>query len=108
MREPGRRKAWKMSTDRRPKALKNVYTAPALEKGFDVFELLADHPDGLTLSEIASELGRSISELFRLIVVMERRGYLRKEPESDRYRVTYRILVLAHRATPVQDLAHVA
>lgn len=97
-----------MSGDRQPRALKNTYSAPALEKGFDVFELLADHPDGLTLSEIASGLGRSISELFRLIVVMERRGYLGKEPESDRYRVTYRVLDLAHRATPVQDLTHVA
>lgn len=97
-----------MTGDSGQKPLKNNYTAPALEKGFDVIELLAEHPDGLTLTEIAAGLGRSISELFRLVVVMERRGYLRKVPESDRYRVTYRMLDLAYRATPVQDLTHVA
>jgi DNA-binding IclR family transcriptional regulator len=91
-----------------PKPLKNTYSAPALEKGFDVLELLADNPGGLTLTEIAVGLNRSINELFRLAVVMERRGYLRKVPESDRYRVTYRVLDLAYRATPVQDLTHVA
>jgi DNA-binding IclR family transcriptional regulator len=90
-----------------PRTLKNSYSAPALEKGFDVFEVLANHPGGLTLTEIAAELGRSINELFRLIVVMEQRGYLRKTSD-DRYVVTYRVLDLAYRATPVQDLAHAA
>ena len=89
------------------RALKNTYSAPALEKGFDVFEVLASHPGGLTLTEIATELGRSINELFRLVVVMEQRGYIRKAAD-DRYVVTYRILDLAHRATPVQDIAHAA
>jgi DNA-binding IclR family transcriptional regulator len=97
-----------MKVEREPKPLKNTYSAPALEKGFDVLELLADHPDGLTLTEIAAGLDRSMNELFRLVVVMERRGYLRKIAESDRYRVTYRVLDLAYRATPVQDLTHIA
>jgi DNA-binding IclR family transcriptional regulator len=93
--------------DSEPRALKNIYSAPALEKGFDIFEALASHPGGLTLTDIATELGRSINELFRLIVVMEQRGYLRKT-KDDRYVVTYRVLDLAHRATPVQDVAHAA
>lgn len=83
------------------------YSAPALEKGLDVIELLATAPDGLTISEIATALGLSISQIFRMIVVMERRGWLRKD-DSDRYRVSYRVLDLAFRATPAQELAHVA
>ncbi|WP_213979848.1 IclR family transcriptional regulator [Sphingomonas sp. dw_22] len=97
-----------MTVEGEQKPLKNTYSAPALEKGFDVLELLADHPAGLTMTEIAAGLDRSINELFRLVVVMERRGYLRKVPETDRYRVTYHVLDLAYRATPVQDLTHVA
>jgi DNA-binding IclR family transcriptional regulator len=84
------------------------YSAPALEKGFDVVELLATEPAGLTISEIAARLGLSISQIFRMIVVMERRGWLLKERESDRYRVSYKVLELAYRATPAQELAHVA
>jgi len=85
-----------------------TYSAPALEKGFDVIELLATEPQGLTISEMAARLGRSISEIFRMIVVMERRYWLLKDPETDRYRVTYKLLDLAYRATPALELAHVA
>ncbi len=85
-----------------------TYSAPALEKGFDVIELLATVPAGLTVSEIAGRLGRSISEIFRMIIVMEQRQWLSKDRESDRYRVTYKVLDLAYRATPVQELAAVA
>jgi DNA-binding IclR family transcriptional regulator len=85
-----------------------TYSAPALEKGFDVIELLAREPSGLTVSDIAERLGRSISEIFRMIIVMEQRRWLSKDPESDRYRVTYRMLDLAYRATSAQELASVA
>jgi len=89
-------------------AAKTLYAAPALEKGFDIIELLAAAPDGLTSSEIAQRLGRSLSEIFRILVVMERRGWLRKDPDSDRYRVSYHVLEHAFRATPAQGLGMVA
>ena len=85
-----------------------TYVVPALEKAMDVIELLAGDPGGLTISEIATRLGRSISELFRVVIVLDRRGWLHKDPGSDRYRVTYKLLEIAHRATPAQELAQVA
>ncbi|MES2421542.1 MAG: IclR family transcriptional regulator [Pseudomonadota bacterium] len=89
-------------------AAPRVYSAPALEKAIDIIELLAREPSGLTVSDIATRLSRSISELFRVIVVLDRRGWLHKDPASDRYRVTYKLLETAHRATPAQELTHVA
>ncbi len=86
---------------------RRIYSAPALEKGFNVIELLAESPHGLTISEIASRLGLSISEIFRVIMVMERRAWLRKGP-GDRFRVTHRVLDLAFRATPAEELSVVA
>lgn len=85
-----------------------AYSAPALEKGIDVIELLGSEPSGLSISEMATRMGRSISELFRVVVVLDRRGWLHKDPASDRYRVTYKLLEVAHRATPAQELTHVA
>ncbi len=85
-----------------------VYSAPALEKAIDIVELLATEPGGLTISELANRLSRSISELFRVIVVLDRRGWLHKDVDSDRYRVSYQLLETAHRATPAQELTHVA
>lgn len=87
---------------------KAVYAAPALEKGIDILELLASAPDGLTSSEIAQRLGRSLSEIFRILVVMERRNWLHKSPETDRYSVSYRVLENALRAAPVQALSTIA
>src|SRR3954467_1501507 len=84
------------------------YSAPALEKGIDIIELLAEEETGLTVSEISQQLGRRMSELFRIIVVMERRGWLRKDIDTARYSVTYHVLQLAHRGTPAKSLTVVA
>lgn len=74
----------------------------------DIVELLADAESGLTASEISHRLKRRMSELFRIIVVMERRGWLQKDPETSRYSVTYHVLKLAHRGTPAQTLTTAA
>ncbi|MEO8063622.1 MAG: IclR family transcriptional regulator [Pseudomonadota bacterium] len=80
------------------------YSAPALEKGIDIIELLGEEETGLTVSEISQQLGRRMSELFRIIIVMERRGWLQKDIETARYSITYHVLGLAHRGTPAKSL----
>lgn len=89
-------------------APKGVYAAPALDKAFDILELLADKPGGALISEMAAQLDRSVGELFRIVIVMEKRGFLQKSPDTDRYTVAYKILDLAYRATPAQDLTRAA
>src|SRR6478735_3683901 len=84
------------------------YSVPALEKGIDIIELLAGEQNGLTISEIAFRLKRQLSEIFRVVVVMERRQWLQKDLENARYSVTYRLLELAHRGTPAQAMSLVA
>jgi DNA-binding IclR family transcriptional regulator len=85
-------------------ASRRGYSAPALEKGMDILELLADADSGLTVSEISQRLKRRMSELFRIIVVLEQRQWLQKDPESSRYSVSYHVLKLAHRGTPARSL----
>jgi DNA-binding IclR family transcriptional regulator len=74
----------------------------------DIIELLADSESGLSVSEISQRLKRRMSELFRIIVVMEQRRWLQKDPETSRYSVTYHVLKLAHRGTPAQTLTSAA
>jgi DNA-binding IclR family transcriptional regulator len=93
---------------RRKRVARRNYSAPALEKGIDIIELLAGEQAGLTISEIAVRLKRSLSEIFRITVVMERRQWLQRDVENARYTVTYRILELAHRGTPAQAMSLVA
>ncbi len=96
-------------TPEKPEAVvkAHTYSAPALEKGFNVIELLAEHPGGLTISEIAAGLGLSMSEIFRIIMVMERRGWLKKVA-GDRLKVATKVLQIAFRATPAEELIQVA
>ncbi|MFV3131620.1 IclR family transcriptional regulator [Niveispirillum sp. KHB5.9] len=88
--------------------LKGTYAAPALEKAFEILELLADRPGGMQISEMSAILERSVGELFRIVIVMEQRGYLQKSQANDRYTVAYKLLDVALRATPSQNLVAVA
>ena len=87
---------------------KGTYTAPAIEKAFEIIELLGEYPDGALVSEMAARLGRSLGELFRIVIVLERLGYLRKSARTDRYTVAYKLLEMAYRATPTQNLVRAA
>ena len=80
------------------------YQAPALEKGLDILELLSDHPGGLTPTEVAQHLGRSIHELFRMLMCLQRRGYIAPGQQEDRYVLTLRMFELSHRFPPVKRL----
>jgi DNA-binding IclR family transcriptional regulator len=96
-----------MPASRKPSRLtaqQRRYSAPALEKGIDIIEQLAEAESGLSVSEISQRLKRPMSELFRIIIVLERRRWLQKDPETARYSVTYHVLKLAHRGTPSQSL----
>jgi len=72
-----------------------------------VLELLAREKRGLTVSEIAAGIGLSLPEIFRIIVVMERRGWLSKG-DADKYNVTAQVLRLAFRATSAEELSVIA
>lgn len=84
------------------------YAAPALEKGLDIIELLAIEPDGLKLKDIASSLNKSVSEVFRMVLVLERRAYLKFDAQSDRYSLSMKLFEIAHQHVPVQKLVKAA
>lgn len=96
-----------MSTQRNVRRSKARYAAPALEKGLDVLELLAEEPHALSLQEIAQRLKRSPSELYRMLDVLTRRGYLARRPDTS-YVLTLLLFELAHRHAPMDRLLDVA
>lgn len=79
------------------------YEAPALEKGLDVLELLAHQTDGLTKSEIARQLNRTVSEIFRMLVCLERRGYISQQ-SGERYSLTLKLFKLVQEHPPTERL----
>jgi DNA-binding IclR family transcriptional regulator len=85
---------------------KPFYTAPALEKGLDIMELLAREEHPLTASAIVQRLGRSTGELFRMIQVLERRGFVAQSSEG--FTLTSKLFEMGLERPPIRNLVEIA
>jgi len=84
------------------------YSAPALEKGLDILELLSASDQPLTARAIAEHLGRSKSEIFRMVYVLVDRGYLLRDPVTDQLGLSNRLFELGIRTPRSRKLTEVA
>jgi DNA-binding IclR family transcriptional regulator len=84
------------------------YRAPALEKGLDVIELLAAEKSPLNLSAISQRLGRSSGELFRMLQVLEFKGFITSAESGSGYVLTNKLFALAMAQAPVRSLVETA
>ncbi|HEY0181622.1 MAG TPA: IclR family transcriptional regulator [Rhodopila sp.] len=82
--------------------------APALEKGLDVLELLAAEDGGLTQKQVAQRVGRSVGEIFRMLAVLEQRGYVARDRRTGEYTLTLRLFRLATQYPPTRRLQQAA
>ena len=80
------------------------YRAPALDKGLDILEVLADQPGGLTRAEIVKALGVSPSQIYRMLERLVARAYVTRLDGGDRYALTMKMFLLAHRHPPLRRL----
>lgn len=85
-------------------AVRRHYPTPALEKGLDILELFASTPGGLTVSEVARHLNRTVSEIFRMLLCLEQRGYLAQSEHRERYHLTLQLFRLAQEHPPTKRL----
>jgi DNA-binding IclR family transcriptional regulator len=85
-----------------------VYSAPALEKGLEIIELLATAQKPLSTRAIAERLGRSKGEIFRMVYVLLDRGYLARKPGSDELSLSNRLFELGMRTPRSRQLAEAA
>jgi DNA-binding IclR family transcriptional regulator len=82
----------------------NNYKAPALEKGLDILECLASVGTPQSVSDIARILGRSRSEIYRMIIVLEMRGYVERTDDPDKLQLSNRLFEVGMRSPPKMDL----
>jgi DNA-binding IclR family transcriptional regulator len=80
------------------------YRAPALEKGLDILELVSRSPVPLTAAMITQTLGRSTGELFRMIQVLEYRGFIAESPSGTGYVPTTRLFSMGMEQAPTKNL----
>lgn len=79
-----------------------AYSAPALEKGLDILEMLCRSDRPLSQKVIAQALDRSIGEIYRMLACLVDRNYVVQI--GDGYAVTTRLFELAHVNPPTHRL----
>lgn len=84
------------------------YRAPALEKGLDIIELLARVQEPLSLNRISLALGRTVSEIFRMVQVLEYRGYVESADSGGGYVLSNKLFTLGITSPPTKNLMEVA
>jgi DNA-binding IclR family transcriptional regulator len=90
-------------TDIRPETERRSYSAPALEKGLDILEMLcrSDHP--LSQKEIAEQIGRSVGEIYRMLTCLVNRNYVAQVDDLN-YTITTKLFELSHVNPPTHRL----
>jgi DNA-binding IclR family transcriptional regulator len=79
------------------------YQAPALTKGLEVLEFLSAQSEPYAISALARALGKSRNEIYRMVIVLERAGYLARS-DSDRFAVTRKLFDVAMHTPPQRNL----
>lgn len=83
------------------------YSAPALEKGLDILEFLSLTDSAPSLSQLAVGIGRSKSEIFRMMIVLEERGYIERI-QGDQFTLSSRLASLTANRPLNNKLAEIA
>lgn len=93
---------------RKQRTQKPSYSAPALEKGLEILELLAATQKPMTNRAIAERLGRSKGQIFRMVFVLVERGYLQRDAATDALTLSNKLFELGIRTPRPRQLAEVA
>jgi IclR family acetate operon transcriptional repressor len=82
-----------------------------LETGLDLLEVLSilpDRADGVGVTELATTVGADKANVHRLLVVLERRGYVLQHPTSRRWSLSVAVVGLAGRVLRSLDVRRAA
>ena len=71
-----------------------------LDRGLQVLEVLTDFPAGLTVTELANRLDVSRTIVYRLVVTLEQRGFIRRAQDG-RCRLGMTCVTMARQIQPV-------
>ena len=90
------------------KKKKVEYKAPALEKGLQIIELMVQEHTPLSMGDIASKLGYSKNEIFRMLVVLQQMEYITRQQQDDMFVLTPKIFTLGMQLFPSSNLLEIA
>lgn len=84
--------------------MKDNNSVQSIDRVLDILEALSASPQGMALSELAAATSLHASTAHRLLASLVARGYVRKDGESGKYRLTLRLYEISRRVSTVLDL----
>ena len=84
------------------------YAIATLERGLSVLSLFSDDSSELTLTEISRSAELNMTTSLRIASTLESAGYLRRDPETKRYRPSLKVLQLGFAALRTMDIRQAA
>ncbi|MEK4566756.1 IclR family transcriptional regulator [Alkalihalobacillus sp. FSL R5-0424] len=70
-------------------------TVQSVTRALSILNVLAEHPNGIKITTLATELGLSKATVHRLLATLISSNYVRQDPETERYKIGYQIVTLA-------------
>ena len=80
------------------------YHVPNLTRALKIFELLVEHPEGLTTSQMTSILKIPRNSVFRITTTLLEYGYLNRDEETKVFQLSQKLLTLGYAALSEQTL----
>lgn len=84
------------------------YRAPALERGLDIIEYLAQNPQSQNIGDIANGLNLSKNELFRILSILESRDIIGRSESKDAYTITDKLFSLRLQRSFAEQITSIA
>lgn len=83
------------------------YSAPALEGGLEILELLSTEA-GINLTEISKRVDKTRTSVFRMLAVLRKTGYVEYSTKYRLYRLSHKMFKISHQHTSVNKITSVA
>ena len=83
---------------------KSKYHVPNLARALRILELLTDHPEGLTTSQIAALINIPRNSVFRITATLQEYGYLSRDEETRVFQLTQKLLTIGYAALGEETL----
>jgi DNA-binding IclR family transcriptional regulator len=80
------------------------YHVPNLERALNIIELLAEHPEGLTVTHITDDLKIPRNSVFRITATLLDNGYISRDDDTKVFQLSQKLLNLGYAAIGEQSL----
>lgn len=83
-------------------------SAKSLQRALTILECIAQHQEGVSVKAISEELGMNKPIISKILDTFEQNDYVSVNPDTHRFFIGNKILLLSHRLTRSMDLLSVA